>query len=153
VDAAEDLRARVGECMQRQARARGVRRGRYVLSIADGRAQLPGESVSRLYLLRLGFATPRLQVPIPAPGGGNYLVDFGLDDVDAWGEYDGEGKYLDPQLRGAKTPEEVLLREKEREDWIRGTTHRRFPRWGKSSIASAQALGIRLAKFHITPPG
>lgn len=30
---------------------------------ADGRAQLPGESVSRLYLDDLGFARPRLQVP------------------------------------------------------------------------------------------
>jgi hypothetical protein len=72
--------------------------------------------------------------------------------VDAWGEYDGEGKYLDPALRGQVTAEEVMLREKEREDWIRATTNRRFPRWGRAAIASAASLGARLARFHVHPP-
>ncbi len=102
---------------------------------------------------QLGFAVPRLQVALPAPDGGSYFVDFGLDDVNAWGEYDGEGKYLDPHLRGEATSAQVLLEEKRREDWIRGTTNRRFPRWGKAAIASASSLGIRLAAFHVRPPG
>ena len=150
--AAEELRSRAREIMERHARARGIRRGRRILALADGRAQLPGESVSRLYLVQLGFAVPRLQVPIAGPAGKWYFVDFGLDDVDAWGEYDGEGKYLDPALRGRMTPDEVMLREKEREDWIRATTNRRFPRWGRAAIASAAALGARLEKFHVHPP-
>jgi hypothetical protein len=151
--AAENLRSQIRSRMERNARARGIRRGRHVLDLADGRAQLPGESVSRLYLVQLGFAVPRLQVPIPAPDGGRYFVDFGLDDVNAWGEYDGEAKYLDPALRGPATLEQTLLDEKIREDWIRGTTNRRYPRWGKAAIVSAASLGARLAKFHVVPPG
>jgi hypothetical protein len=149
---AENVRAQVRDIMERYPGARGIRRGRFVLGLADGRAQLPGESVSRLYLVQLGFAVPRLQVPIPGPGGRWYHVDFGLDDVRAWGEYDGEGKYLDAELRGGLSLEEALLAEKAREDWIRGTTDRRFPRWGKAAIASASALGARLASFHVHPP-
>lgn len=150
--AAEELREQIRARMERNARARGIRRGRFVLDLADGRAQLPGESVSRLYLVQLGFAVPRLQVPLPAPDGGRYFVDFGLDDVNAWGEYDGEAKYLDPALRGDATLERILLEEKIREDWIRGTTNRRYPRWGKAAIVSVSALGSRLASFHVVPP-
>ncbi len=50
------------------AGARGIRQARWVTAFADGSAQLPGESVSRLQLVRLGFAVPRLQVPVPGPG-------------------------------------------------------------------------------------
>ncbi|WP_146145343.1 hypothetical protein [Microbacterium timonense] len=150
-EVAEAFLADVGSRLADAGRGRGVRRGRHILSLADGRAQLPGESVSRLYLLKLGFARPCLQVPVPAPDGGWYYVDFGLDDVDAWGEFDGEAKYVVPELRGGLDAEEVLLAEKQREDWIRGTTHRRYPRWGSRHIASVQTLGARLASFHVHP--
>lgn len=149
--AAEALRAQVAARLPRGGR--GVRQARRILGLADGRAASPGESVSRLYLLDLGFAVPRLQVAIPGPAGRTYYVDFGLDDADAWGEYDGEGKYLDPRLRGAGVDAaQVVLEEKMREDWIRGTTHRRFPRWGKAHTVSAAALGARLAAFSVHPP-
>ncbi|MBB4140093.1 hypothetical protein [Microbacterium invictum] len=131
---------------------RGVRRARYLLSIGDGRAQSPGESISRLYLLRLGFAPPRLQVPIAGPHGNRYFVDFGIDDAEAWGEFDGSGKYLDASLRADdETADQVVLEEKIREDWIRGTTNRRFARWMSTHISSAPALGRRLAAFSVTP--
>lgn len=131
---------------------RGVRRARFLLEIGNGLAQLPGESISRLYLLRLGFATPRLQVAIPGPIRSDYVVDFGLDDVDAWGEYDGEGKYRDATMRDPdETMEDVLLQEKQREDWIRGTTNRPLARWGKAHIANENELGRRLAAFSIRP--
>ncbi|SDG33895.1 Transcriptional regulator, AbiEi antitoxin, Type IV TA system [Microbacterium pygmaeum] len=150
--AAEELREAVRASMERVRGARGVRRGRRIVALADGRAQLPGESVSRLYLLELGFAPPRLQVPIPDPVGGWYFVDFGLDDVNSWGEFDGVGKYLDARMRGGVDLERTLLAEKAREDWIRGTTNRKFPRWGMPALDSARTLGIRLAHFHVVPP-
>jgi hypothetical protein len=137
----------------RNAGARGVRRARAIIGVADGRAQLPGESVSRLYLLDLGFAAPRLQVPIPGPRGRVYYVDFGLDDVAAWGEFDGKGKYVDPRLTQGADPRAVLAAEKERQDWIHGTTHRTIARWGSSHIASASTLAARLRAFHLRPPG
>ncbi|RZI95026.1 MAG: hypothetical protein EOO67_03425 [Microbacterium sp.] len=120
--------------------------------MGDGRAQLPGESISRLYLMQLGFAAPRLQVPVVGPAGHHYYVDFGLDDVGVWGEFDGRDKYLDPVMRGGVDLEEVLLQEKAREDWIRGTIGRRVVRWDGRHIASASTLARRLAAFHVEPP-
>ena len=151
IDAADALRADVTGHLPRGGR--GVRQAREVIAFADGRAASTGESVSRLYLRDLGFAAPRLQVPIASPAGTNYYVDFALDDADAWGEYDGEGKYLAADLRGADTDiETALMNEKMREDWIRGRTQRAFARWSKAHVVSAIALGLRLGAFGIRPP-
>ena len=148
-DAAGVFRAAVGERLR--PGARGVRQARVLLDLADGRAESPGESVSRLHLHDLGFARPRLQVPVEAPEGGWFHLDFGLDDVGVWGEFDGEVKYRDPALWGGRTLQEVLRAEKTREDWIRGTTGRRVIRWTSAEIGSARALGVLLARFHLRP--
>lgn len=133
------------------AGARGIKQARWLIGLADGRAHLPGESVSRLQLARLGFATPQLQVPIPAPRGRRYFVDFGMADVEAFGEFDGKDKYLDEAMRRGIPLEQVLLEEKRREDWIRGTTQWRFARWGDEHIGTPDALRRRLAVFGIHP--
>lgn len=132
--------------------ARGIRQARWVFDFSDGRAQLPGESVSRLQLIRLGFARPRLQVPVSAPNGRHYFVDFGLEEMRTFGEFDGQGKYTDEAMRRGIPLEQVLLEEKRREDWIRGTTQWRFVRWQDEHIVTAAALGRRLASFGIRPP-
>lgn len=144
----EALRARAGSVRG----ARGIRSLLRVIEFADGRAESAGESVSRLQLARVGFAVPRLQVHVPGPHGGSYWVDFGLDDVNAFGEFDGKGKYLDESQRSGRSLEQVMLDEKAREDWIRGTTNRRFPRWGSEHIAAPATLAERLAVFGIRPP-
>ena len=131
---------------------RGRVRAERVIGLADGRAQLPGESISRLRLLELGFAAPSLQVPIPGPHGRTFWVDFGLDDVGAWGEFDGRVKYRDLPAASGRNAFEVLEQEKRREDWIRGTTQRRFARWGWGDLKDAATLGRRLAAFGIEPP-
>lgn len=150
VEAAESLRRQVAQRLP--SGGRGVRAARRMLELADGRAASPGESVSRLYIGDLGFATPRLQVPVAGPGSRLFHVDFALDDVGVWGEYDGEGKYLDPAMRGEGVGvERVVMEEKQREDWIRGTTGRRLARWGTAHIATAAHLGARLRAFGIHP--
>lgn len=148
---ADEWQALMTKRIHDSAGARGIRRARFILPFADGRADLPGESVSRLYLHDLGFAPPRLQVPIAGPNRVDYLVDFGLDDVDAWGEFDGMGKYLDAGKTDGRTPLEVLKDEKQRQDWIHGRTGRRFARWGSEHLRDAPTLGARLASFHILP--
>jgi hypothetical protein len=149
-DEAESFRERVVAIAHRSAH--GVSKADRVLSFADGRAQLPGESVSRLHLATLGFAAPSLQVRVAAPREGSYWVDFGLDDVAAFGEFDGKGKYRDVLMRQGLTMEDALDREKQREDWIRGTTGRRLVRWSTAHIRDAATLGARLAAFGISPP-
>lgn len=129
---------------------RGRRAAERALALGDGRAQLPGESVSRLRLLDLGFAPPSLQVPVAGPRGNTYWIDFGLDDVAAWGEFDGMVKYRGLAAAAGKSAQSVVEEEKLREDWIRGTTQRRFARWGWEHLADAATLGRRLAAFGIT---
>jgi hypothetical protein len=123
-----------------------------VLAFADGRAELPGESVSRVRLAELGFRRIRLQVVVDAPAAGRqYRVDFGLDDADAFGEFDGRIKYHDIGMTRGRTADEIFEREKQREDWIRGTTGRRLVRWGWADIETADMLALRLAAFGIHP--
>jgi len=152
LDARDSWRRSLAELVDGAVGARGIRQARRVLSFADGRAQLPGESVSRLQLVRLGFATPDLQVPVPDPMGGCYYVDFALRDVRALGEFDGKAKYADEALRRGMPLDAVLLAEKQREDVIRGVTQWRLARWGDEHCATPAKLAARLAAFGIRPP-
>ncbi|MER7796844.1 hypothetical protein [Microbacterium sp. NPDC096154] len=144
----QDLRARVAATPG----VRGARRARAAIEFMDGRAQLPGESISRLHLHRLGFAPPRLQVRMTGPKGAWIWIDFGLDDVRWWGEFDGKGKYSDEAMRAGRTVEEVMYDEKRREDWIRGRTSYGVARWGSEDIRSIDRFAARLSAFGIHPP-
>jgi hypothetical protein len=150
LDAAEELREDIAGRISAAPGARGIRRARATGVFADARAESVGESVSRLYLDRLGFGSLDLQVRVPGPRGQNYDVDFDLGD--AWGEFDGASKYTDPEFLRGRTPEQALADEKEREDWIRGTTRKAFGRWQFVHMPNANALGRRLVAFGIRPP-
>lgn len=131
---------------------RGVKRARMILELADGRADGPGESITRLYLIQLGYRTPRLQVPVRGPKGVDLLLDLVLDDVGRVVEFDGRVKYVDPEMRNGRTVEQVVLDEKAREDWVRGVTGMPVVRWGWDAIESADTLRRRLRAFGIYPP-
>lgn len=143
----EELRAMAA------SRARGARTARWVAGFADGRAELPGESVSRLRLHALGFQDVALQVHVVGSVGTDYYLDFGFPGCRVFGEFDGEAKYLEPELRTTSTPQDAVLAEKQREDDVRGVTGWGFARWGHSHIGTADTLGARLAAFGILPPG
>lgn len=139
----EELAAMPGE--------RGVAWARRRLAFADSRSESVAESLSRLQLRRLGYEV-ELQVGVPAPSGSMYRVDFALVGKRTLGEVDGNAKYTDDRLRGRRTPEEVVLAEKRREDWIRGATGCGLVRWGFSESRSARLLGARLRAFSVPPP-
>ncbi|MFB7893098.1 hypothetical protein ACFC1I_12925 [Microbacterium sp. NPDC056044] len=132
--------------------AHGLTRARRVLEFADGRAQLPGESISRIRLREIGFRVIELQVAVPGRGIHPYYVDFGLDEANAFGEFDGAIKYVDGKILDGRTSSQVFDEEKQREDWIRGTTQRRIARWGWPHLATAADLRTRLEAFSIRPP-
>ncbi|UWF76904.1 hypothetical protein [Microbacterium neungamense] len=134
--------------------AHGVARASRVLAFADGRAQLPGESISRIRLTELGFRGISLQLPVPGPHGESYLVDFAVGEGRAgWlGEFDGRIKYADADLRSGRSVESVVDDEKRREDWIRGVRQQPMARWGWPHIDTADLLGARLRAFGIRPP-
>ncbi|KRA22202.1 hypothetical protein ASD65_16985 [Microbacterium sp. Root61] len=144
-----DFRKTVAEIARRSAH--GVARARRVLAFADGRAQLPGESISRIRLYELGFRGLDLQVRVPGPKGTNFYVDFGFEEQTAFGEFDGTMKYNDGRLVDGRTTAAIFDAEKQREDWIRGTTNRRIARWGWPHIKTATALRSRLTAFGVVP--
>ena len=151
--AADVWRERMLERCARSRGVRGIRQAELAIRFADGRSESPGESVSRLQLSRLGFRRLRLQVPVPGPAGTRYRVDIEIEDARTFFEFDGLGKYLDESLRSGRTAEQVVLDEKRREDWIRGTTQKRMVRAESAHIVSPAALAQRLAAFGVMPPG
>lgn len=152
LDAVTSWRRELQSRLDAAAGARGIRQARWVGEFANGLAQSPGESVSRLQLFRLGFEEPELQARVPGPADAEYFVDFGFRKLRLFGEFDGKSKYVDEAMRSGKTVAEVLLEEKQREDWIRGITQWRFARWETPHIKTARALGVRLASFGVQAP-
>lgn len=132
---------------------RGILRARRLIEFADGRAQLPGESVSRLQLDRLGYRGFDLQVHVVGPAQEDYWLDFGFPRSRVFGEFDGKGKYTRDSMRAGRTTEQVLMDEKRREDVIRGVTGWRPIRWGSEHIRDLDVFARRLQSFGIRPPG
>ena len=130
----------------------GIRRVRALAALADPRADSPLESVSRLRLTQLGIDVEP-QFAVRGERGGTYYTDFWFIDAPFFGECDGKHKYTDPALRGARSAEEVVVREKRRHDWITGSTGRRGVRWGAADAMSAATLSARLAAFGVPVPG
>ena len=123
----------------RKPGARGILQARRIVDLADGRAQLPLESVTRYRLYQLGFARPRLQVPITRGGDARYWMDIALEQSRTFIECDGREKYVNDEMRGNRSADEVVLAEKVREDWVRGTTGWRVARVMSENVATLDA--------------
>jgi len=96
---------------------RGRRAARLVQRLVDPRAESPGESLSRARMFELGIAQPDLQVPLEDAGGGFGRADFGWPGI--IGEFDGARKYRATGDAGDVASEEIVIREKVREDRAR----------------------------------
>jgi len=92
---------------------RGVRRAQALLGYADGGAESPQETATRLFLLRAGFPVPTTQVQVDTRLGA-YWSDLGFPQWRLLVEYDGRDKYTSPQ---------ALFAEKRRQDAITETGH------------------------------
>lgn len=150
-DPPDEVLARLLEQLDSSPPSPGRARARRVLEIADSAAESPLESLSRLQLLRLGFEVES-QVPVRSSDGGSYFMDFELLGHDAFAEVDGAVKYTDERLRAGRTAEQVVLEEKAREDWVRGTTCKRVLRWGWRDAQSHSRLAQRLREFGVVLP-
>lgn len=92
---------------------RGRSRAMRTLSHADPRAENGGESIVRARMLLLGYACPELQVAVPrvTEEGRPYRADFcwvRADGLVILGELDGDGKYVEEELMGGRSIDEVL---------------------------------------------
>lgn len=88
----------------------GVARAREVLLFTDDGAESPGETATRLVLLRGGLPRPETQIEVPTRLG-YFWADLGWRKWRLLLEYDGRPKYAD------QGPE-ALIREKRRHDAI-----------------------------------
>jgi hypothetical protein len=99
----------IADVRDRCSRWPGIRRARQALAAADGRAESPLESISRLSIVRdLRLPAPELQMVILSPYG--WVIarcDFYWDEFGLAGEADGKLKYTDRS---------VLATEKDRQE-------------------------------------
>lgn len=90
-----------------------------VVEFASGLSGSAGESISRVRMAQLGFATPELQHAFTLRDGRDAFVDFWFERQRKVGEFDGRAKYLRQDWAGGKSIEERIIEEKNREDQIR----------------------------------
>ncbi|MGO4534630.1 hypothetical protein [Leifsonia sp. 2MCAF36] len=129
---------------QRAQPMRGHRRSLDVIDFADGRAESPLESVSRVAMHAAGLPRPELQTPLKDAAGLIGYVDFAWPAFGLVGEADGDAKYLDPALRGGRSAEQVVLDEKVREDRLRALGLC-VVRWRWATATAPHALANALA--------
>lgn len=143
----DDMVTRIGRIRGRNGAA-GAQR---LIALADPRIDSVLESISHLQLKRLKFEV-EIQVPVPAPHGRMYYVDFELLGLDLFGECDGKQKYLDARLRRGRTAAEVVYDEKRRQDWICKREHKDMVRWGYPEVPTARKLGMHLMGLGVPVP-
>lgn len=110
-----------------------------VSGFATGLSDSVRESESRVLIHRLGFPAPTLQQRFILPDGRDAFADFWWPDHEHIGEFDGTGKYLDPAMRRGRTPEQVLIAEKDRGDALRRQV-RALSRWRTPHLRSPRLL-------------
>lgn len=138
------------EVLERRRSSPGSRAAAMALAFADGLADSAGESLSRAGLFEAGLARPVLQKEFRDASGYIGRVDFWWPCCGVVGEFDGLVKYLGRTERRGRTPEQVVVDEKVREDRIRALPEvRGFARWlwndalrTAPMIAAVQAAGL-----------
>lgn len=147
-----DWQALFAKRLDRAPRVPGITFARALLALADPRSDSPLESVSRLRLVQLGIDVEP-QFAVRSERGGTYYTDFWFTDSPFFGECDGKAKYTDSSLHGGRRVDEIVYREKRREDWIVGSTRRRCVRWGAADVMTTEAFARRLRTFGVPVPG
>jgi hypothetical protein len=114
----------------------GARMLSAAVSLADGRADNPGESWSRAILIGGGVAPEDLQTAMYDADGFVGYADFYWKGV--VGEFDGKLKYKVPEGAGADEAAQVLWKEKRREDRLR--VDNEIVRWGVAELHRPERL-------------
>ncbi|GAA2551065.1 hypothetical protein GCM10010210_24570 [Pseudonocardia hydrocarbonoxydans] len=131
--------------LDRYPRRHGTAAAARVLAFADRLAESPGESRSRVAMLRAGLPMPQLQVVrFSVDGVPLGRVDFWWPEQGVIGEFDGLVKY-GRLLRPGQATGDVLVAEKLREDALRETA-RGMARWTWREIDPFAGVERRLRR-------
>ncbi|MCU1409504.1 MAG: hypothetical protein JWR04_211 [Rhodoglobus sp.] len=131
--------------LARAARGPHARRLATAAEFATDRSDSVEESHSRVVIRDLGFPAPELQVSFPLPTGGHAETDFYWSDHDHAGECDGRSKYRDPKYLRGRSPEDVVIQEKNRENELRRVVGR-LSRWEPVELYTPRRLYDRLTR-------
>lgn len=122
---------------------KGVARARWVAGFANGLAESPGESLSRVRIATAGVPTPQQQVAIYDDDGFIGRADFYWREFNAIGEFDGAIKYTSDSLQPGTPASKILHEEKRREDRFRRRGIQVI-RWGWSDLWDQARFAARL---------
>jgi hypothetical protein len=123
-------RTAAGAHLEARGSYRGTRVAALALALADPLSESVGESLSRAGMFEARLARPVLQKAFHDVDGFVGRVDFWWPCCGVVGEFDGLVKYLGRAERRGRTPEQVVVDEKLREDRIRAVPGvRGFARW------------------------
>jgi hypothetical protein len=124
----------------------GKRKCAAAVSFANGAAESPGESVSRVAIHLLGFPPPTLQQAFYDASGLIGIVDFWWPEFNLIGEFDGSGKYLRGEFTHGREAATIVMDEKRRENRLRATKrHPNVARWEWNDAMSLPRLRRVLA--------
>ncbi|MFL6028253.1 MAG: type IV toxin-antitoxin system AbiEi family antitoxin domain-containing protein [Friedmanniella sp.] len=123
----------------------GVGQARRTAGLLDARSESVGESCSRVRMHEAGLPVPVPQYEV-YDGRGQLVgrADFGWEEQRVLGEFDGRVKY-GRLLRPGQTVEEVVYREKLREDALRDLGWR-VVRWTWADVFPGHVLVSRLSR-------
>ena len=110
-----------------------------VVRLANGSSESAGESWSRAIMILNGFPSPFLQQAFWDDRGFIGLPDFDWEEFKVLGEFDGYEKYSGQKYLKGKTPSEVVVAEKIREDRLRARGYR-VVRWVWDDLRDARRL-------------
>lgn len=92
--------------------ARGIPRLRHALSLMDGGAESPQETVARLVLIDAGLPPPKTQFRVFDPYGQFVArLDMAYDEIKVGIEYDGPQHWTDPEVRQRDIDKQFTLAE------------------------------------------
>lgn len=128
------------------------RRVRAAIEFADPRSGSAGESYSRGLIHVAGFAAPLLQYQVRSATGLVGYSDFYWEDSRSVGEFDGVAKYQRDEFLKGRTPGQVVVDEKLREDRIRATG-RNVVRWVWADLWTPGGLERKLAAAEVPRRG
>ena len=133
--------------------SRGLVRAASVIEFASPLAASAGESFARVQFLALGYPPPELQVAFFDENGFAGEVDFYFRELDLIVEFDGDSKYgARREFQRGLTLEQMLLREKAREDRLRRLV-RSFARINWTLASDRRALANHLRPHGLVERG